>query len=68
MKKFGFATVIASGLAAAVFGFAAPAQAVAPAAPSDVTIAKGVDHLDWLNDIQQRANAPRVDNSVRSHP
>jgi hypothetical protein len=51
-----------------VLGFAAPAQAVAPAAASDVTIAKGVDHLDWLNDIQQRATAPRVDTSVRSHP
>ena len=27
MKKFGFAAVVASGLAAAVLGFAAPAQA-----------------------------------------
>ena len=27
MKKFGLATVIASGLAAAVLGFAGPAQA-----------------------------------------
>jgi hypothetical protein len=27
MKKFGFAAVIASGLAAAVLGFAGPAQA-----------------------------------------
>ena len=27
MKKFGFATMIASGLAAAVLGFAGPAQA-----------------------------------------
>ena len=32
MKKFGFATVVASGLAAAVFGFAAPALA-APSGP-----------------------------------
>ena len=30
MKKFGFATMVASGLAAAILGFAAPAQA-APA-------------------------------------
>ena len=27
MKKFGFATLIASGMAAAVLGFAGPAQA-----------------------------------------
>ncbi|MCW2560664.1 MAG: hypothetical protein JWP55_4628 [Mycobacterium sp.] len=27
MKKFGFATLVASGLAAAVMGFAGPAQA-----------------------------------------
>ncbi|WP_168433784.1 MULTISPECIES: hypothetical protein [unclassified Mycolicibacterium] len=32
MKKIGFATLIASGLTAAVFGFAAPAQAD-PATP-----------------------------------
>jgi hypothetical protein len=32
MKKFGFATVVASGLAAAVIGFAAPAVA-APSGP-----------------------------------
>jgi len=32
MKKFGFATVVASGLAAAVLGFAAPAVA-APSGP-----------------------------------
>ena len=27
MKKFGFATIVASGLAAAILGFAGPAQA-----------------------------------------
>ena len=32
MKKIGFATLIASGLTAAVFGFAVPAQAQ-PASP-----------------------------------
>lgn len=41
MQKFGFATVIASGLAAAVLGFAAPAQA-APTGPgnADETISQ----------------------------
>jgi hypothetical protein len=34
MKKFGFATVVASGLAAAVFGLAAPAAA-APSGPGN---------------------------------
>jgi hypothetical protein len=34
MKKFGFATVIASGLAAAILGLASPAQA-APSGPSN---------------------------------
>jgi hypothetical protein len=70
MKKLGFATVIASGLAAAVLGFAAPAQAIAPATASDVAITapQGIDHLDWLNDIQQRPNVPRVDTAPRSNP
>ncbi|MGX9788884.1 hypothetical protein [Mycobacterium sp. MMS18-G62] len=51
MKKFGFATIAASGLAAAVLGFAGPAQA-------------GIDHHDWLHDIQPQVTVPQVDNSV----
>jgi hypothetical protein len=34
MKKFGFATIIASGLAAGILGLAAPAQA-APSGPGN---------------------------------
>jgi hypothetical protein len=53
MKKFGFATVVASGLAAAVLGLAGPAQA-------------DLGHHDWVNDIQQHATvgsvAPTVGN------
>ncbi len=51
MKKFGFATIIASGLTAAFLGLAGPASA-------------GVDHLDWLNNIHQQASVPAVDNGV----
>ena len=36
MKKFGFASIVASGLAAAVLGLAAPAQA-------------GLGHNIWVN-------------------
>jgi hypothetical protein len=70
MKKFGFATVIASGLAAAVVGFAAPAQAITPAPGSDVLITapKGIDHLDWLNDIQPKPKVPKVNPFPQSHP
>ena len=42
MKKFGFASVIATGFAAALFGLAAPANA-------------DVVHHDWVHDIQQQA-------------
>lgn len=42
MKKFGFATIIASGLAAAVLGLAGPAQA-------------DIGHHNWVVDIQQQA-------------
>jgi hypothetical protein len=51
MKKFGFATIAASGLAAAILGFAGPAQA-------------GIDHHDWLHDIQPQVSVPQVDTSV----
>jgi ABC-type glycerol-3-phosphate transport system substrate-binding protein len=66
MKKLGFAAVVASGLAAAVLGFAAPAQAsdelTVPVTPA--AYPSGVDHLDWLNDIQPKVNVPQVDTGV----
>jgi hypothetical protein len=55
LKKFGFATVVASALAAAVLGLAGPAQA-------------DIGHHDWVYDIQPHATAPHVDTSVhQSH-
>lgn len=55
MKKFGFATVIASGLAAAVLGLAGPTQA-------------DVGHHDWVNNIGPHVTVPQVDTSVhQSH-
>jgi hypothetical protein len=61
MKKFGFATIAATGLAAAVLGFAAPAQA-APAIP----VPTDIGHHQWVQDIQPNVNVPQVDTSVRS--
>ena len=52
MKKLGFATVIASGLTAAVLGLAGPAQA-------------DVAHNQWVNSISQHATAPQVDTTVQ---
>jgi hypothetical protein len=42
MKKFGFASVVATGFAAALFGLAAPAAADSV-------------HHDWVQDIQPTA-------------
>lgn len=47
MKKFGFASVIATGFVAAIVGLAAPAQA-------DIT------HHEWVHDIQQHATTGQV--------
>jgi hypothetical protein len=47
MKKFGFASIIATGFAAAVLGLAGTASA-------------DVDHHQWINDIQQRATVGSV--------
>jgi hypothetical protein len=52
MKKLGFATVIASGLTAAVLGLAGPAQA-------------DIGHRDWVYDIHPTATVPHVDTSVQ---
>jgi hypothetical protein len=47
MRKLGFATIVASGLAAAVLGLAGPAQA-------------DIGHHDWVHDIQQQATVGSV--------
>ena len=47
MKKFGFASVIATGFAAALFGLATPANA-------------DIGHHDWVHDIQQHATVGSV--------
>jgi hypothetical protein len=52
MKKFGFATIIASGLTAAALGLAGPALA-------------DVGHHDWVHEIQPTVSVPQVDTSVQ---
>ena len=69
MKKFGFATIAASGLTAAVLGLAAPANAVAPTAlATATTFSTGIDHHTWLDQIGPHVNVPQVDTSVHQSP
>ena len=60
------ATVVASGLIAAVLGLAAPAQAAtagdAPAVLDSAPI--GIDHHSWLDVIHPKVNIPNVDTTV----
>jgi hypothetical protein len=51
MKKFGFATIIASGLTAAVLGLAGPAQA-------------DMGHHVWVDTMGQHVTVPQVDTTV----
>jgi hypothetical protein len=53
MKKFGFASIIATGFAAAIVGLAGPANA-------------DIDHHQWVNDIQQHATVGTVTSTVGS--
>ena len=63
MNKFGIAAVAASGIAAAIVGFAAPAQA-ATAVKTPISVASAINmptdfgHHAWVVDIQPQANAP----------
>jgi hypothetical protein len=71
MEKIGFATVIASGLAAAILGLAGPAQAVVAAdaptvLPAATEISTGIDRHVWLDQIGPKVNVPKVDTSVRT--
>lgn len=52
MKKFGFVSIAASGLAAAVLGLAGPAQA-------------DLGHHSWVDQIGANVTVPHVDTSVR---
>ena len=58
MKKFGFAAVAAPAFAAALVGLAAPAEATTVAPPASVTFSTGIDHHQWVNDIQQQVKTP----------
>nr|WP_101952825.1 hypothetical protein [Mycobacterium sp. 3519A] len=69
MKKFGVATMIASGVVGALVGLAAPAAAAtsdqAPAGISSVTIA--ADHHGgwiWIFPIQPHVYVPHVSTEV----
>lgn len=53
MKKFGFASIIATGLTAAVLGLAGPASA-------------DIGHHQWIQDTQQQATTGQVPTSVGS--
>jgi len=75
MKNLGFASVLAGGLAVAVLGLAAPAQADTAtdttAAGTAISLASilqtaptGIDHHVWLDEIQPHAHAPQVDTTV----
>jgi len=65
MKKFGFAAVAASGLAAAILGLAAPAGAAAPAPLNLTTISTDLDHHGWVYQLGPNVYVPQVDSSVR---
>jgi hypothetical protein len=51
IKKFGFAAIIAGGLAASALGFSGAAQA-------------DVDHHAFIDQITPTVNVPHVDTSV----
>ena len=58
MKKFGFATIAATAFAAAFVGLAGPAAAAPVVNPAQVVYSAGIDHHQWVNDIQQQVNRP----------
>jgi hypothetical protein len=64
MKRLGLAAVAASGLAAALFGFAGPAQAE-PDAVTDVApiiVPAGINHHhDWLDHVGPHVIVPQLD-------
>ena len=74
MNKFGFGTIAASGLVAAILGLSAPAQAAVSAGDAPTALASvtdtptGIDHHTWLDDIRPHVNVPHVDTGVHQSP
>jgi len=66
MKTTRIPALVAAGSAAAILGFATPAQAL-PQILQTVTApyVGGIDHHNWINDIQPDVSVPKVDSSVR---
>jgi hypothetical protein len=60
MNKFGFATIAASGLAAAFFGLAAPAAQAAPAGPGNAA--------DAISSLDDRGYAVQVNHQGMVKP
>ena len=58
MKKFGFATLVASGLTAAVLGFAGPAQADIVTNPTNPAPTYHVDNQDEVNTTNGFVDVP----------
>jgi hypothetical protein len=69
MKKFGFAAIIASGLAAGVLGVASPMQITASAEALPVLdlpgYSTGVDHNQWISTTQPVVTVPQVGTNVQ---
>ena len=71
MKKFGFATLSRAVWPPPWSALPRRPRRPLPANAVDVVItgpSQGIDHLDWLNDIQQKPNVARPDTTVRSNP
>ena len=69
MKKFGLATLIASGFVGAVVGLAGPANAATiDQSPrgviSSTVIGSDLSDWYWINQIQPRVYVPHVSNEV----
>jgi hypothetical protein len=58
MRKLGFATLITSGLTAAVLGFAGPAQADIVANPTNPVPTYHVDNHDEVNTTNGFVDVP----------
>ena len=69
MTKIVLTNAVVSGFAVAILGLAGPAQAAigddGPALHAMPGVNMGVDHVNWLDDIRQKVNVPKVDGTVR---
>lgn len=67
MKKFGLATITASGVIAVLVGMGAGIAQAAAGPGGSTTVSADIDHHQWIAAAQPAVDVPRIDTTLRAN-